>query len=784
MRKLLLLFAAYVFSFNFSNAQTKENDLEQKINNLISQMTLEEKASLCSGRDDWSTRPIDRLSIPWIWVSDGPHGLRRAPATDKAGYGDQHPATCFPTASALAATWDTDLIYKVGQALATECHALNVNVILGPGVNIKRHPLGGRNFEYFSEDPTLSGEIGAAYINGVQSQGVGVSLKHYALNNEEHDRMLMSSEADERTIRELYLVPFEIAVKKAQPWTVMACYNRINGVYGTQNKFLLTDVLRNEWGFKGIVISDWVSVVDRVEGIRAGMNIEMPGSNGVNDSLIVLAVKNKQLDEKVLDEIVRQILRVVFKAKSLEKKGVTLDIEGEHKFARKVASEAITLLKNEADVLPITPKYKTIAIIGEFAKAPRYQGNGSSEVKPTKLDNAYDEIVAIAGTNYKVIYANGYNLKDDNDLSRIDSAKNIAKQADLALVFAGLPTSYESEGFDRWHISMPGSHDKLISEVASVQKNTVVVLTNGSAIAMPWNKEVKGILEAWLVGQAGGGAVADVLFGKVNPSGKIAETFPMRLEDTPAYLNFPGEDRKVFYGERLYVGYKYYDAKKIEPLYPFGFGLSYTKFEYADLKVSAKEFTDNDILKVSFTIKNVGQVAGKEVVQLYVGDKKAYLQRPLKELKKFAKIELQPGESKVVTLELNNRDFSFYDVRRKTWVAESGEFDILVGASSRDIKLQELVKLNSTQKVTRDFDLYTYFNEFYENPLTRSLTLEYFKPWIMTYAKPNQTVDQVYIDNWFLRFMPIVKFPYISRGLVTREKIDEFLMKAQELDKK
>jgi len=756
-------------------------ELEAKIDGLIRQMTLEEKASLCSGRDSWGTRNIDRLNIPFIWVSDGPHGLRRAPSTDKAGYGDQVPATCFPTASALASTWDVDLIHQVGQALGEECQALNVNVLLGPGVNIKRHPLGGRHFEYLSEDPILAGEMGAAIINGIQSQGVGTSLKHFALNSEETERMRMNSVVDKRTMRELYLVPFEIAVKKAQPWTVMASYNRINGVYGTENAYTLTDMLRKEFGFQGIVISDWVSVMDRVKGVLAGMNIEMPSSGGVNDRVLVEAVKAGKLDEKVLDENARLILRVVLKAKALQKTGADQKIDAHHKLGRKVAAEACTLLKNENQLLPLAGKYKTIALIGEFVKNPRYQGNGSSEVKPTRMDTLEKEIQALAGKDVKLVYAQGYSLKNDNDMSLIEEAKKAAQGADIALVFAGLPLSYESEGIDRKHINLPPSHDKLIAEIAGVQKNTAVVLTNGAPVAMPWHKSVGAILDSWLGGQAGAGGVADVLFGAVNPSGKLAETFPQRLEDAPAFTNFPGEEREVLYGERIYVGYKHYDERGIEPLFPFGHGLSYTTFAYSDLK-AAKSFTDKDTLKVSFTVTNTGKVAGKEVAQLYVSDKQSALPRPKKELKKFAKLELKPGETKELSFELNLRDFSYFNPRLDQWVAESGEFELLAGSSSRDIRLKDTVTLQSGLYIPARFDEMTFFSEFASNPKTRQLTLETFKPWIMNFAGPGQTVEQVRIEGFFID-QPIVKMPYISEGKISRETVLDFLKKAQALDK-
>ena len=763
------------------NAQNYDKELETKINEIISELTLEEKASLCSGRDDWSTQPIERLNIPWIWLSDGPHGLRRAPATNKAGYGDQHPATCFPTASALAASWDTDLIYSVGQSLGVECQALGVNVLLGPGVNIKRSVLGGRNFEYFSEDPVLSGEIGAAFINGVQSQGVGTSLKHFAANNVETRRMHINSDLDSRTLNEIYLTPFEIAVKKAQPWTIMACYNRVQGEYGTQSVDLLTKKLKEEWGFEGIVISDWFAVIDRVKGIEAGMHIEMPGVHKYNDKLIVESVKNGTLAEAKVDALVREILRIVYKAKSLQKENAEFDIEEHHQFARRVSGETITLLKNDQSVLPIkNSRYKKIAVIGEFASNPRFQGNGSSEVKPTKLDNVLNLLNEEYGSSFEINYAQGYNLRDDSDFSLIDDAKNIAANSDIVLIFAGLPLHYESEGIDRKHIDMPESHNKLINELTMLNKNTVVILTNGSAVAMPWANNVDAIVESWLGGQAGAGGVIDVLFGKVNPSGKIAETFPVKLEDTPAYFNFPGEEGDALYGERLFVGYRYYDYKNIEPLFSFGHGLSYTTFEYSDLRILNKNITDKDELSVKLKIKNTGELKGKEVVQLYVKDEQSSLIRPKKELKKFVKVELMPGEEKEITFNLYARDFSYYDSKRNTWIAESGSFVILVGASSRDIRLTENIALKSTQNITLNYDEYTFIREYWDNPDSKELLKKLVPNWIMSFVPEGKSLDDAEFQDFFIDH-PIIKLPYITNGEVTKEGIMKFVNECSSL---
>ncbi len=778
MKRVLILAIVIMAGINLS---AQNENIKEKVELLVSQMTLEEKVSLCSGRDDWSTEPIERLNIPWIWMADGPHGLRRAPATNKAGYGDQHPATCFPTASALSASWDTDLIYQVGEALGEECQALGVNVLLGPGVNIKRSVLGGRNFEYFSEDPILSGELGAAYINGVQSQGVGTSLKHFTANNVETMRMFMNSNVDSRTLHEIYLTPFEIAVKKAQPWTVMACYNRVQGEYGTQSPHLLTKILKEDWGFEGIVVSDWFAVIDRVEALKAGMHIEMPHVSNVNDEILLQALKDELVEEEVLDKLVKEILMVVLKAKSLDRDGVDQNVEEHHLFAREVHAQTITLLKNDKGVLPVSKsKYKKIAIIGEFAANPRYQGNGSSEVKPTQLDNVLDIVKNEYGKGLKITYSQGYSLKDDNDYSLIEDAVKAAEDADLALVFVGLPLQYESEGIDRKHINMPAAHNKLVEAVAKVQSNTVAVLTNGSAVAIPWLNQVDGVLETWLGGQAGAGAVADVLFGVVNPSGKLAETFPQKLADTPAAFNFPGEQGEVLYGERIFVGYRYYDEKQIEPLFPFGYGLSYTSYEYSDLKVSQDVINDKDVLQLSLKVKNTGDIRGKEIIQIYVSDEACTLQRPQKELKAFKKVELAPGESKEVTFQLKGRDFSYYDAKRSMWIAESGEFTISAAASSRDIRESVSVRLNSTQKVPLMVDEYTFVKELWDNTDTRELLKEYMPNWIGGWVPEGKSTDEANIPGFFLEH-PLIKFPYITHDEFSHKEVKELIERCKDI---
>lgn len=764
------------------SAEWDEKKMAEKIDNLLSQMTLEEKALMTSGRDAWSTQPIERLDIPYIWMADGPHGLRRAPTTYLWGYGDQAPATCFPTASALSASWDMDLLEEVGRALGAEANALGVDLLLGPGINIKRSPLAGRNFEYFSEDPILSGKLGAAYINGVQSQGVGATAKHYVANNVETQRMWANSNVDERTLQEVYMTPFEIAVKEAQPWSVMACYNRVQGEYGTESVRLLTDKLKNEWGFKGFVVSDWDAVVDRVQGIRAGMHLEMPGKPArITNKMIVEAIKNNELDENQLDAVVKDILRIVFLAQDNQQEPSDIKVEEHHQLARKVAAEAMTLLKNSKKLLPLDKsQYQKIAVIGEFAENPRYQGNGSSQVKPTKLDKFIDVIRDEYGQGIEISYSAGYSLSNDDDLSLIAEAAKVAGQADVAIVLAGLPLSYESEGIDRKHIDLPPSHNQLISAVAKAQPNTAVALINGSAIAMPWVDEVSAILETWLGGQAGAGAIADAIFGKVNPSGKLAETFPKRLEDSPAFINFPGEDGQVIYGERMFVGYRYFDKLNIEPLFPFGHGLSYTDFSYSDLKLSAKNITDKDQLEVSLTLTNTGKRAGKEVVQLYVVDTESTLQRPVKELKTFDKIELAPGESKQVSFVLSLRDFSYYSKLYDRWLAESGDFEILVGSSSRDIRLNGGLTLTNTEELNYKMTEFSFFAELWSNPQLKPLLIDFMPKWIKAMTPEGKPVEEAKIED-FLQQQPLIKFPYFTGGEIDEQQIKAFVNKINQL---
>jgi len=663
-----------------------------KITDLIKKMSLEEKAALCTGAGPWTTTPIEHLDIPQMTVTDGPHGVRRA-ENITTFVEKSLPATCFPTAACMASTWDVDLIHKLGEALAYECIALKVDVVLGPGANMKRTPLCGRNFEYYSEDPYLAGEIAVSFINGVQSKGVGTSLKHFAANNQEYQRSTISSEFDERTFREIYLPAFEAAVKKAKPWTVMCSYNKLNGTYAAENHRLLTEILRDEWGYEGFVVSDWGAVHDRVEALKAGLDLEMPGPRERRVKEVIEAVRSGKMDIAVLDEAVRRILEIVFKAAET-KKGGSFDILRHHRLARQVAGEGMVLLKNNG-ILPLK-KHKRIAVIGHSAKEAYYQGGGSSHINPTQLDNPFEELQKLAGDT-KLSFAEGYPKDESLDHALIDEACKKARKAEVAILYICLPATKESEGYDRPDLDLTSHQVALIKAVSAVQPNTVIILNNGAPVVMyEWIEGTAAVLEAWMMGQAGGGAIADVLYGKVNPSGKLAETFPLKLIDTPAYINYPGENGAVRYGEGIFIGYRYYDTKQVPTLFPFGYGLSYTNFKYKNPKVSAKTFKDVDGLTVSVDVTNTGKMAGKEVVQVYVHDRKSKLVRPPKELKGFTKVELQPGETKTVTLKLDFRAFAYYHPSYKQWITDDGEFDILIGASSADIRCTKTVTLQST----------------------------------------------------------------------------------------
>ena len=678
---------------------------------LVSQMTLEEKAGLCSGLDFWHTKPVERLGVPSVMVSDGPHGLRKQDEkADHLGVNDSIKAVCMPAACATASSFDRDLMGRMGQAIGDSCQHEKLGVVLGPAVNIKRSPLCGRNFEYFSEDPYLAGEMSAAYINGVQSKNVGTSIKHFAANSQEHRRMSSSSNADERTLREIYFPAFEISVRKAQPWTVMCSYNRINGVYASENPWLLTDVLRREWGFKGYVMSDWGAVSDRVAGVAAGLDLEMPSSGGINDRKIVAAVKSGELDEKIVDQACERILEINYCYLDNARPETPWDQEADHQLSARIAEECMVLLKNDG-ILPLN-KTDEVAFIGEFAAKPRFQGGGSSHINAFRTTSAVE-----AAQGLPVTYVQGYSAARDMATDEmIAEAVQAAKAAKVAVVFAGLPDAYESEGYDRTHMAMPACQNRLIEAVAGANPNTVVVLHNGSPVEMPWLGKVKAVLEAYLGGQAVGIAAVRLLYGDANPCGHLAETFPVKLSDNPSYLYYGGEGNEADYREGVFVGYRYYDKKEMPVLFPFGFGLSYTTFACSNLRLSGAKITDQETLTAAVTVTNTGSRAGKTVVQLYVGDRESTVLRPIRELKGFEKVELQPGESRDVTFTLDKRAFAYWNAAIHDWHVETGAFTIEVGQSSRDIEVSGEVTVESTVALPRHYTADSIFMDVMADP--------------------------------------------------------------------
>ncbi len=660
---------------------------------LVKQMTLEEKASLCSGLDFWRMKGVERLGLPSVMVTDGPHGLRKQQgASDALAINNSAPATCFPTASAAACSFDPTLLREIGEALGEECLQEDVAVILGPGANIKRSPLCGRNFEYFSEDPLLSGTLAAAWIQGVQSKGVGTSLKHFACNNQETRRMVSNSLVDERALREIYLASFEHAVKQGQPQTVMCSYNQINGEHLSENKRMLTDILRGEWGFSGIVMTDWGAVCGRVKGLLAGLDLEMPGSQGYHDGKIVAAVKSKELPESVLDETAERIVELILRAAENRKEGYRYDAKAHHNLACRAAAESTVLLKNEGDILPLRAQ-QSVAVVGAFAKTPRYQGAGSSKIHPTQMDCAWD---ALEQRGIAAEYAPGYpmTLEERANAEQLrEEACRAAQGKDLVLVFAGLPDSYESEGFDRIGLDLPKEHNALIAALAEINANIVVVLQCGAPVVMPWADSVRGIVLSYLGGQGGGTAAAQVLLGEVNPGGKLAESFPLSLEHTPCESYYPGQGKLAQYRESIFVGYRYYESANQPVAFPFGYGLSYTSFHYADMKLSADCFTPGDSLDLCFTVTNSGSCAGAEVAQLYVSLPQSSIPRAKRELRGFAKLYLEPGESREVTLTLDTRSFAYYNEPAACWAVEGGSYELQIGSSSRDILLTAQVQV-------------------------------------------------------------------------------------------
>ncbi len=661
-----------------------------KYKELINQMTLEEKAILLSGKDFWNSQDIERLNIPSVTLSDGPHGIRsQDDKVDHLGLHAGSPATCFPTSATIANSWDQEMAEKIGKLLGKEAVARGVDILLGPGLNIKRSPLCGRNFEYFSEDPYLSGKMAAAYIRGIQSIGIAACPKHFAVNNQELLRMTIDTVLDERTLREIYLTGFEIAVKEGSPKSLMTSYNRINGIYANENYHLLEEILVDEWRFAGFVVTDWGGSNDHIEGVKAGSHLEMPTTGNNSDLEVIEAVKDGRLSMEILDKRVDQFLDVVFKikSKSQDLKG-EFDKDEHHMKARQAAENSLVLLKNDHNILPLESDTR-VAVIGDFAAQSRYQGAGSSMVTPTKLENGVE---AIKKSNLKMIgYEQGFERLGKENENLKNAACNLAEKADVVLLYLGLDESIEVEGMDRKNMRINKNQIELLEALNQVNKQIIVILCGGSAVEMKWIDQCSGLIYVCLPGQAGASAIVNVLTGKICPSGKLTESFPVNYEDTPAYNYFPGHEKTVEHRESIYVGYRYYDTANIPVRFPFGFGLSYTGFSYSDLLCSPS--------KVSFTLKNIGKVAGAEIAQLYIGLKNSEVFRPKKELKGFKKVFLEPGESKTIEIPLDDKAFRFYSVRSKSFEIESGEYEILVGASSTDIRLKGFINVKGTDFV-------------------------------------------------------------------------------------
>jgi beta-glucosidase len=664
-------------------------DFREQALNFVAQLGLEEKTSLLSGSSFWDLQPIVRLDFPAITVSDGPHGLRTQDAfrAGHLGLTDSAPATCFPTAVTLASSWDEALVREVAEAIGHEAQTLGVSVVLGPGVNIKRSPLCGRNFEYFSEDPFLSGRMAAGFIQGVQSKGIGTSIKHFAANNQEGNRMVIDTQVDERTLREIYLPAFEIAVRESQPWTVMHAYNRLNGVYCGENDWLLGQVLRDEWGFEGLVVSDWGATNDRVAGVRSGMDLEMPASGGLNDTKVAHEVVEGSLDEALVDRLAGRVVELMLAGQAGRVEPQETDFDAHQALAERAAVQGAVLLKNQDQILPLKPSMKVV-VVGAFAEKPRFQGAGSSQVNAAQLEAPLDRLrAAVKAQGGEVVYLPGYDVEfARHDPALIADAVEAAKSADAVLVLAGLPLLFESEGFDRSTLDIPSQINALISAVAAVNPRTVVALSNGSPVLMPWLGEVAGVLELYLAGQAGAGALARLVFGEDCPSGKLAETFPLALEDVPAQADFADHPRRVVYREGLNVGYRYFTTYKKPVLFPFGFGLSYTKFSYGKAQLDVARDDLSEPVRVTVAVTNTGDVRGAEIVQFYVRQKGASVFRPDRELKGFAKLCLDPGETGDASISLDRRAFAFWDDEAKRWRVEPTDFEIIVGASSEEIR--------------------------------------------------------------------------------------------------
>lgn len=714
------------------------------IDKLLKELTLEEKASLMSGQNFWNTKSIDRLNIPSIMLTDGPHGLRKQGGNaDHLGLNASIASTCYPTAATLANSWDRELIYNVGKHLGIEAASEGVGVLLGPGLNIKRNPLCGRNFEYFSEDPYLSGVLASEMINGIQSQGVSACPKHFALNSQENRRMTIDEIVDLRTMHEIYLEGFRYCIENSSPKTIMTSYNKINGIYANENMYLLDEILYKKWNFKGVVVTDWGGSNDRIDGLVAGNQLEMPASGGFSDQEIVEAVNNGVISEELLDERVRNLLQLISDVH--EKKNVSFDKEKHHEYASQAAANSVVLLRNENNTLPLSNE--KVAIIGDFASTPRYQGAGSSLINPTKLDNSVD---SLKNTNLNIVgYAQGFTrLKSSISSNLVREAVDLAKKCDVILLYLGLDEGSESEGIDRTHLSIRPNQISLVNELLVLNKKIVVILAGGAPVELPFVSDVDAILHGYLFGQAGASAISDILVGKVNPSGRLNETYPIKYEDIPSAKYYPGKEVNAQRREAIFVGYRYFDSINKPVLYPFGYGLSYTTFEYSNVKVTSE--------KVTLNVTNTGNVYGEEVVQVYVEAKNSKVFRAKKELKGFSKVKLNPNQTKEVEIEFDNHAFAFFNIEKNDWIVEKGSYDVHISKNVNESVIVETINvdgeiiadpyINYNIDSYRKIEVANITQEDYEQLLQTKIDLDEWDT-----SKPielNDIVEQLKYSNW------------------------------------
>lgn len=747
---------------------------------ILQTLTLEEKASLCQGASFWFTKEITEKGVPAIMMTDGPHGLRKQTGeTDHLGINKSVPATCFPSSAAVCNSWDETLMRQIGAALGQECKQEQVAVLLGPGANLKRSPLCGRNFEYFSEDPYLSSNMAKSHIQGVQSQGVGTSLKHFALNNQETRRMTVDVRVDERTLRETYLASFETAVKEGKPWTIMGAYNKVNGTYCCENSHLLRDILRGEWGYEGVVVSDWGAANDDALGIAAGFDLRMPYAGEVKTQAIVQAVQEGRLDQRDLDAAVLRLLKLALRGEANRCKTVRYGVAAHHELAIQAAAESAVLLKNEGGVLPLAHTAR-VAVIGGLAQTMRYQGGGSSHVNPT----FHRDLLTVLAEDYpdvKATFARGYRLKKDEvDEDFVSRALANAAESDVVVYCMGMPNGWESEGFDRTHLRLPGNQIDLLNRLAALGKPVVVFLFTGAPVLTDWAAKADALFAMYTAGQGVAEAMARLLFGRANPCGKLAETWPLALEHTPCSLTYPQKETAV-YEEGVFVGYRYYDKKQMPVAYPFGFGLSYTDWQYSNLRLDKQHIRDTDTLTVQLDVTNTGRLPGKEIVELYVGNAPAGVPRPVKELRGFTKVFCTPGQTQTVTFTLNKRSFAYYHVGMHDWYAESGTYEILAGASSRDIRLRATVRMEATRVIPKTYDRFVTMGELMTLPAGQAVVQEmmaaYQMPAVSEEERQRRLNDEEDTEDVAMDYaamgmdMPLCKVADMSGGAMTEETV-------------